>query len=106
MKATIVTISPNGYTVVFETPEADLAKLLPTLGKIEAQLTEAGYLANSERLYPRTPDGLPICPKHGEVMSAREKQGDRWHSHKVTAPDGTEHFCRGHAGKNSPGWDY
>jgi len=106
MKATIVTISSNGYTVIFETPEADLAKLLPTLARIETQLGEAGYQANAVREYPKTPTGEPICPKHGEPMRLREKQGDEWYSHTVTAPDGSKHYCRGHAGKSSPGWDH
>lgn len=106
MKAVIETISPSGYAVRFESPEGELTQLLVTLPKIEAALTEAGYLANSERHYPKTPDGLPICPKHGEVMRTREKQGDTWFSHRVTAPDGSEHYCRGHAGKSSPGWEF
>ena len=106
MKAIIHTISPAGFEVDFESPDADLVKLLPVLKKIEAELAQAGYQANAERNYPRTPDGSPICPKHGEVMRAREKQGDTWYSHRVIAPDGSEHFCRGHAGKSSPGWEY
>ena len=55
--------------------------------------------------YNWTPDGLPICPRHGEVMPRREKQGDEWFSHKVTDEHGQVHYCRGYASKNSPGWD-
>lgn len=106
MKAQIKTISPNGYEIVFEVEHEDRVKLLASLPKFETELTAAGYLANSERHYPKTPDGLPICPKHGEVMWEREKQGDTWYSHKVIDAAGHEHYCRGHAGKNSPGWDY
>lgn len=106
MKAIIKTISPTGYAVDFESPDGELAQLLPTLAKIEAQLADAGYQPNAERHYPRAADGTPICPKHGELMRAREKQGDTWYSHRITGPDGTEHFCRGHAGKSSPGWEY
>lgn len=106
MKAIIETISPNGYAVKFESPEAELAQLLAILPKIEASLAAAKYQPNSERHYPKTPDGTPICPKHGEVMREREKQGDTWYSHKVVGPDGQEHYCRGHAGKLSPGWEF
>ena len=108
MKAIIETISPNGFTVSFETEfdQLELDKLLATLPKIEMALTEAGYMANSERHYPKTPDGLPICPKHGEVMREREKQGDTWYSHVVDGPNGEKFYCRGHAGKNSPGWEH
>lgn len=107
MKSIIHTISPNGFEVDFESGEVEnFSKFLETLPKIEAQLAAAGYQPNAERHYPRTPDGSPICPKHGEVMKAREKQGDTWYSHRITAPDGSEHFCRGHAGKSSPGWEF
>lgn len=51
-----------------------------------------------------TPEGLPICGKHGVPMKSREKQGDTWHSHKVVASDGTELYCRGYAGPESPGY--
>ena len=56
--------------------------------------------AQETRTYAWTPEGLPICPRHGAVMKRREKQGDTWYSHRVG-----EFFCRGYAGKNSPGWD-
>lgn len=106
MKAVIHTISPAGFEVDFESPDGELAKLLPMLSKIEAQLSEAGYVANATLAFPQLPDGTPVCPKHREPMKLREKQGDQWHSHKVLAPDGTEHYCRGYAGKNSPGWQF
>lgn len=107
MKAIIHTISPNGYAVDFEGGEVDnLAKFLDNLPKIEAQLAAAGYVANAEVTFPKLPDGTPICPKHREPMKLREKQGDTWYSHKVYDPDGLELYCRGHAGKNSPGWQY
>ena len=53
-----------------------------------------------------TPDGLPICPRHGAPMKKREKQGDIWYSHVVTAPDGDDLYCRGYHGKDSPGYDH
>lgn len=55
--------------------------------------------------WPRTPEGLPICPKHNEPMRKREKQGDTWFSHRVTDPaTGENQYCRGYASKNGPGW--
>ena len=53
-----------------------------------------------------TPEGLPICPKHGAPMKKREKQGDTWFSHVVTASNGDDCYCRGYRGKDSPGYDY
>ena len=53
-----------------------------------------------------TPDGLPLCPRHGDVMRKREKQGDTWYSHRVIDPaTGEELFCRGYGSKSSPGWN-
>ena len=56
--------------------------------------------------FARTPEGLPICPKHNAVMKKREKQGDTWFSHRVIHPSsGEELYCRGYRSKNSPGFD-
>lgn len=66
-------------------------------------LSNHGY--TPQRGFLETPDGLPICPKHGLPMRKREKQGDTWYSHNV----GTEEhpmWCRGYAGDNSPGWEF
>ncbi len=51
-----------------------------------------------------TPEGLPICPKHGAPMKERSKQGDVWHSHNVGTEDNPL-WCRGYPGKESPGWE-
>jgi hypothetical protein len=62
--------------------------------------TIAGLLAQGLRPpatdWLRTPEGEPLCPRHGAVMGKREKQGDCWHSHRVVGPDGVERFCRGY----------
>lgn len=56
--------------------------------------------------FPRTPDGKPICPKHGVEMRLRSKQGDEWWSHRVlNRESGEEMYCRGYASVNSPGFD-
>lgn len=106
MKAMIETISPSGNVVRFETPEMETEDLLKALPQMEKVLEKSGYLPNAERHYPKTPNGEPICPRHGDVMPLREKQGDTWYSHKVEGSNGEEFWCRGHAGKLSPGWDY
>lgn len=108
MKAIIQTISPNGFAVTIESDEfggEKLAGVLAALPGIERQLIAAGYQPNATREWPKTPTGEPICPKHGAPMRLREKQGDTWYSHKITAPDGSEHYCRGYADKSSPGWE-
>jgi hypothetical protein len=104
MKATITTISPSSYLVNFETPDMRLEELIGQLPKLERILAGAGYLPNGEMM--KSPEGLPICPRHGEVMRAREKQGDAWYSHKVVDPTtGEVAYCKGRPGKDSPGWD-
>lgn len=52
-----------------------------------------------------TPEGLPICPKHGVPMKKREKQGDTWYSHVAIDDQGEELYCRGYHGKDSPGYE-
>jgi hypothetical protein len=53
--------------------------------------------------WERTPEGLPICRKHREVMPRRKKQGDVWHSHRVIdTRTGEELYCRGYASPSSP----
>lgn len=75
-----------------------MAQILQTLKRIEAQ-------QGASSAYQWTPEGLPICPRHGEAMAKREKQGDIWYSHKVIDPDtGEVHFCKGYASPSSPGW--
>ena len=92
MKATVATVSPRGFTVHFESPDDQLAQLLAILPRIEASLAAAGYRPTASD-WQRTPEGLPICPIHGEVMKKREKQGDVWYSHRLA---NGEQFCRGY----------
>jgi hypothetical protein len=78
-----------------------------TLERIAAAIETmaAAMHARDARTYTWTPEGLPICPRHQVVMKERKKQGDTWYSHRITAANGDELFCRGYAGKNSPGFD-
>lgn len=104
-KIVIHTLNDDGWPVDFEiTPETG------ALDKAIAFLAAHGFSpaptpADAKELQ-WTAEGLPICPKHGEVMKKREKQGDTWFSHTVTAQDGGKHYCRGYAGKSSPGWNF
>lgn len=73
--------------------------------KLEAQiawLLAHGY--RSHRGFQYTPDGLPICPRHGVPMLKREKQGDKWFSHNMGAAEDPI-WCRGYSHTSSPGWD-
>lgn len=54
--------------------------------------------------WERTAEGIPICPRHRVPMRLREKQGDQWYSHNV-GQEGSEMWCRGYPGPNSPGYD-
>lgn len=106
MKAFIDTISPEGFAIRFETPDESLDDLMNHLPALERKLSAAGYLPNATREWPKTPDGTPICPKHGTVMRLREKQGDTWYSHSIHDPaTGKDEYCRGYADKSSPGWN-
>ena len=62
---------PAGYEVVVEVPSLD------AVDAMIARLQQLGYRpALAGDGWQRTPDGLPLCPKHGAVMTKREKQGD------------------------------
>lgn len=104
-RITIKALSPDGWPVDFEIDPATTKT-----GEATAFLEKYGYkpapTAEDSKSIQYTPEGLPICPKHGEVMRKREKQGDTWYSHRVVADDGSEHFCRGYKSKNSPGWEH
>ena len=106
-KITIKTLDPNGWPIDFElTPEPGATsaaiRFLEKHGYTPAPTAEAGR----DNQYQYTPEGLPICPKHKEVMKKREKQGDVWYSHAVQGAHGESHYCRGYASKNSPGWNH
>jgi hypothetical protein len=78
-----------------------LEEILLELRAVRAEL--ADMKTRSADGWQRTPEGLPICPKHNVVMAKREKQGDTWYSHKIETPDGDE-YCRGYATKNGTAW--
>jgi hypothetical protein len=66
---------PSGFAVTVAVPSLD------AVDAMIACLQQQGYRpALTGDGWPRTPDGLPLCPKHGAVMTKREKQGDAWHS--------------------------
>lgn len=75
------------------------------LRQISGQLDTLIKKDHAGSAYQWTPEGHPICPKHGEAMPKREKQGDVWYSHTVTDEHGEVHYCRGYGSKSSPGWE-
>jgi hypothetical protein len=103
MQITISALHPAGFPVQIALTEEENDKLHDIVERL---------LARSYRPPPqdwqRTPEGLPICPKHSVVMTLREKQGDAWHSHRVTAAQGQELWCRGfaHGDKEADGYWY
>ena len=97
---TIKTIHPSGFPIDVELDDID------DIDRMTAKLISLGYRpAITGDTWQRTPEGLPICPKHGEVMQKREKQGDTWHSHRVVnETTGEVSYCRGYATKNGSGY--
>ncbi|SRR6266542_2515775 len=99
---TVQAVHPTGFTIALQV--ASLQDLDTTCTDLLAR----GYrpTAGAGDGYVRTPSGEPLCPRHGVVMRLREKQKDSWWSHQVVHPGtGEELWCRGFAGKNSPGWE-
>lgn len=79
---------------------------LRRLEKFVGYLKRGGFTPDAPPVtYDRTPDGAPICPRHGVALRVRSKQGDEWHSHKVINDRGEELWCRGYPGPDSPGWN-
>jgi hypothetical protein len=98
---TVVALHPSGFEIHLQVPS------LEGLEGTIADLLQRGYRPTSGGGdgWQRTPEGLPLCPKHRVPMPAREKQGDTWHSHQISNPrTGELLYCRGYAGPNSPGW--
>lgn len=68
-------------------------------------LDRASYAAPAPAEWQKLPDGTPLCPKHGTPMRLRQRQGDEWWSHNVGTQD-APCWCKGYAGKDSPGFDH
>ena len=98
---TVKALHPSGFEIHLQVPGLDALE-----GTI-ADLVARGYRPTSGAGdgYQRTPEGLPICPRHVVPMRQREKQGDSWYSHQLADPQtGELLYCRGYAGPSSPGW--
>jgi len=78
-----------------------------TLDQLCDMLDKRGYAAQAQTQEWQTlPDGTPICPKHHTPMRKRERQGDTWYSHSAGKDaDGKDVYCKGYAGKDSPGYE-
>ena len=92
---------PLGYAIEFD----DVSR--ERLDEAVAWLAQHGYQPDLPGDgWRRTPDGEPLCPRHGVAMSKRERQGDTWHSHKVVDQHGQEKYCRGYrTSSESDGYD-
>jgi len=100
-RGTIQARHPSGFVVTV------LCQDVIHIDKAVQWLQERHYVPVMEGdQWRRTPEGLPICPKHGVVMPQREKQGDIWHAHSIV-PNGNEDaktYCRGYPSKHGTGW--
>lgn len=94
----------NGFPVTVQF-QGDARRLLATIDRLREIGAEApGGPAHTQEY---TPDGRPICRKHGAPMKKREKQGETWYSHAVAEDDkGNPIYCKGYSGKDSPGWEH
>lgn len=92
----------EGYAIAVSF-EGALSQLPSAIERLRA--AGATPTAQPAQQWSYTPDGLPICPRHGAPMKKREKQGDTWYSHVVTGPNGDDLYCRGYHGKDSPGFE-
>jgi hypothetical protein len=103
-KVTIRTVDKNGWPIDFELiPEP--GQLAKSIAFLEAHGYRPAPMGEDKKGFEYTPEGLPICPRHGEPMRKREKQGDTWYSHTVDDGRGHDLYCRGYKSKNSPGWE-
>lgn len=98
-----ITAVYQGYTITVAFP-GSITQIPSAIERLRA--IGATPTAQPAQQWAYTPEGLPICPKHSAPMKRREKQGDTWYSHVVTARDGEDCYCRGYAGKDSPGYEY
>ena len=97
MNTVLIAYHPQGWEIRLEIADrSDLTDAIRWLSDNHYRPAQ-GFL--------RTPEGLPICPKHGAVMSKREKQGDEWYSHNMGTKDHPL-WCRGYKSDLSPGWEY
>ena len=98
---TLTAVHPSGFEVSVPVPSLD------AVDPIIADLLQRGYRpARSGDFWERTPEGLPICPKHRVPMRQRLKQGDEWFSHSViNKTTGELVYCRGYKSPSSPGWE-
>lgn len=98
---TVIALHCTGFEVHLQVPS------LEALDATIADLLQRGYRpARSGDFWERTPEGLPICPRHRVPMRQRLKQGDEWFSHGVThRTTGELVYCKGYKSPSSPGFD-
>jgi hypothetical protein len=93
----IIAFHPSGFEVRIRT---DILRIGGSIKWLEKQ----GY--RPQRGFEMTPAGLPICPKHNQVMPERNKQNDTWYSHNASSDPDNPVWCKGFRdSKSSPGWE-
>ncbi len=98
---TITALRPSGLAVTVD---------VATLDQVEAAVADLRRRGDRPATrtgegWARTPDGLPLGPRHHVPMRPREKPGDTWYSHQVPDPrTGALLYCRGDASPSRPGW--
>ena len=94
---TLIAFHPTGY-------ELHIPVTFEELPDTMRRLAARGYTPSREPVL--TAEGLPSCPRHGEPIKQRNRQGDIWFSHKMVHPEtGETVYCRGYASASSLGYD-
>jgi hypothetical protein len=103
LDASITAIHPAGFTIQIHLHNKGYDELDATIDALE----QLGYRpSRSGDGWERTPEGLPICPKHRVPMRQRLKQGDELFSHGITnRTTGELVYCKGYKSPSSTGFD-
>ena len=100
MRLVIHAVHPAGFPIDIDLEPGEQEKVDTIVDRLLSQ----GYRAPTAA-WPTGPDGKPLCPRHRVAMSAREKQGDTWYSHRLITASGEERYCRGYAtGRSDDGF--
>jgi hypothetical protein len=98
MSVRVHILHPSGVAIWLECVSLDAADVMikHMLASGYRPVPVAGGGGSAE--WPKGPDGRsPLCPRHGAIMTERQKQSDTWWSHKLMHPrTGEDVYCRGY----------